>query len=70
MKKNSFFFIDEEDSSLSIASELQCIVDAIDKASTTNGLTDVWSKIQPKLENHLEAWKQCDTADSKAKIIL
>lgn len=68
MKEPNLFFMGAN--TFNLGDQFQCIVDAIGEASKTNGLTDVWSKTQPKLKGHLDTWKQCDSAGSKLKIVL
>lgn len=68
MSKSNLLFTNDE--TFNLGEQFQCIVDAIGEASKANGLSDVWSKTQPKFKNHLDTWKQCDKAGSKLKIVL
>lgn len=42
-----------------IRKENECTANALDVASTKNGLTNEWKTFQSQIEKHLEAWKQC-----------
>lgn len=68
MKKPNLLFMSAE--TFNLGDQFQCIVDALGEASKANGLADVWTKTQPKLNEHLDAWKKCDNAGSKLKIVL
>lgn len=54
---------------LSLRKYYECLVDAMGKASTTNGLTDEWKKFQPQFRKHLDLWNQCDRTGGKLKSI-
>lgn len=68
MEKPNVFIMSGE--AFNLGEQYQCIVDAVGEASKANGLTDVWSKTQPKLKGHLDGWKQCGSAGSKLKVVL
>lgn len=55
---------------LSIRKYYECLVDAMGKTSTTNGLTDEWTKFQPQFRKHFDLWNECDNAGGKLKAIL
>lgn len=68
MKEPHLFFMGAE--TFNLGEQFQCIMEAIGEASNANGMTDVWSKTQPNLKSHVDAWKQCGSAGSKAKVVL
>lgn len=39
--------------------ESQCTIDAFGKASAVSGLADEWKKVEPQVEKHFNAFKQC-----------
>lgn len=70
MKKPSDSFIGAETFATSLTGQFQCVVNAIGEASKETGFTDAWSKIQPKFQQHLDAWKLCGKDGGKLKAIL
>lgn len=55
---------------VSVREQLQCYINALGEASTMNGMTNEWKAYEPEFQQHLDAWKQCDSADDKSEKFL
>lgn len=63
-------FADTETRDGSIADQFQCLADVLGDVSKANGMEDMWSKAQPKLQQRLDNWKGCASAENKIMVIL
>lgn len=60
----------EEFAAESLPDQFQCLVDVVGDISKHNGLEELWSRSQPKLQQHLDSWRGCANVEGKLPQIL